>query len=54
MYSIAGEGYPMYIMDIDLKLKNWAFKQRKNLPFDLKLQLTEKLFPEGGGLNDYT
>lgn len=31
----------MYIQDIDLKLKNWAFAQRKNLPYELKLQLTE-------------
>jgi len=32
----------MYIQDIDLKLKDWAFSQRKNLPYELKLQLTEK------------
>lgn len=32
----------MYIQDIDLKLKDWAFSQRKNLPWDLKLQLTKK------------
>lgn len=32
----------MYIQDIDLKLKDWAFSQRKNLPYELKLILTEK------------
>ena len=32
----------MYIQDIDLKLKDWAFAQRKNLPYELKLQLTRK------------
>lgn len=32
----------MYIQDIDLKLKDWAFSQRKNLPYELKLQLTKK------------
>lgn len=32
----------MYIQDIDLKLKDWAFSQRKNLPYELKLQLTRK------------
>ena len=32
----------MYIQDIDLKLKNWAFAQRKNLPYELKLILTQK------------
>lgn len=32
----------MYIQDIDLKLKDWAFSQRKNLPYELKLQLTER------------
>lgn len=31
----------MYIQDIDLKLKDWAFSQRKNLPYELKLQLSE-------------
>lgn len=30
----------MYIKDIDLKLKDWAFAQRKYLPYELKLQLT--------------
>lgn len=32
----------MYIQDIDLKLKDWAFSQRKGLPFELKLQLSER------------
>lgn len=32
----------MYIQDIDLKLKDWAFAQRKGLPYELKLQLTKK------------
>lgn len=32
----------MYIRDIDLKLKDWAFSQRKNLPWELKLQLTKQ------------
>lgn len=32
----------MYIMDIDLKLKDWAFNQRKFLPWELKLILTKK------------
>lgn len=32
----------MYIQDIDLKLKDWAFSQRKNLPYELKLQLAKK------------
>ncbi len=32
----------MYIQDIDLKLKDWQFSQRKYLPYELKLQLTEK------------
>jgi len=32
----------MYIQDIDLKLKDWAFAQRKGLPYELKLRLTEK------------
>lgn len=32
----------MYIQDIDLKLKDWAFSQRKNLPYDLKIILTKK------------
>lgn len=31
-----------YIQDIDLKLKDWAFSQRKFLPYDLKIQLTKK------------
>lgn len=31
----------MYIQDVDLKLKDWAFAQRKNLPYTLKLQLTK-------------
>lgn len=32
----------MYIQDIDLKLKDWAFAQRKGLPYELKLKLSEK------------
>ena len=32
----------MYIQDIDLKLKDWAFAQRKGLPYDLKLLLSER------------
>lgn len=32
----------MYIQDIDLKLKDWAFSQRKGLPYELKLKLSEK------------
>lgn len=32
----------MYIQDIDLKLKDWAFAQRKNLPYELKLLLSER------------
>ncbi len=32
----------MYIQDIDLKLKDWAFSQRKGLPYELKLLLTRK------------
>ena len=32
----------MYIQDIDLKLKDWAFSQRKGLPYELKLRLSEK------------
>lgn len=32
----------MYIKDIDLKLKDWAFAQRKNLPYELKLLLSER------------
>ncbi|MDP4143210.1 MAG: phosphoadenosine phosphosulfate reductase family protein [Bacillota bacterium] len=32
----------MFIQDIDLKLKDWAFSQRKNLPYELKLELTKK------------
>lgn len=32
----------MYIQDIDLTLKNYAFAQRKYLPYELKLQLTTK------------
>lgn len=32
----------MYIQDIDLKLKDWAYSQRKGLPYELKLQLTKK------------
>lgn len=31
----------MYIKDVDLKLKEWAFSQRKNLPWEAKLNLTE-------------
>jgi len=31
----------MYIQDVDLKLKDWAFAQRKNLPWEAKLNLTE-------------
>lgn len=31
----------MYIQDVDLKLKEWAFSQRKNLPWEQKLNLTE-------------
>lgn len=31
----------MYIQDVDLKLKDWAFAQRKNLPYEAKLSLTE-------------
>ena len=36
----------IYIQDIDLKLKDWAFDQRKNLPYELKLALTEKRIRE--------
>lgn len=32
----------MYIQDIDLKLKDWGFAQRKGLPYELKLQLAKK------------
>lgn len=32
----------MYIKDIDLQLKDWAFAQRKGLPYELKLRLSEK------------
>lgn len=32
----------MYIQDIDLKLKDWAFSQRKHLPYELKLKLSEQ------------
>lgn len=32
----------MYIQDIDLTLKDWEFSQRKGLPYELKLRLTEK------------
>lgn len=31
----------MYIQDVDLKLRDWAFAQRKNLPYEAKLSLTE-------------
>jgi len=31
----------MYIQDVDLKLKEWAFHQRKNLPWEAKQNLTE-------------
>lgn len=30
----------MYIQDIDLKLKDWQFSQRKYLPYDAKINLT--------------
>jgi 3'-phosphoadenosine 5'-phosphosulfate sulfotransferase (PAPS reductase)/FAD synthetase len=33
--------YTAYIQDVDLKLKDWAFSQRKNLPWEAKLNLTE-------------
>ncbi|NWK13007.1 phosphoadenosine phosphosulfate reductase family protein [Clostridium cadaveris] len=36
----------MYIQDIDLKLKDWAFSQRKGLPYNLKLILSEKRIRE--------
>lgn len=36
----------MYIQDIDLKLKDWAFSQRKGLPYNLKLRLSEKRIRE--------
>lgn len=36
----------MYIMDIDLKLQTWEFAQRKYLPYELKLILTEKRIRE--------
>lgn len=32
----------MYIQDIDLQLKEWAFAQRKYLPYEMKLRLSEK------------
>lgn len=32
----------MYIQDIDLKLKDWEFSQRKGLPYEMKLLLTQK------------
>ncbi|MDM8313611.1 phosphoadenosine phosphosulfate reductase family protein [Clostridium cadaveris] len=32
----------MYIQDIDLTLKDWAFSQRKGLPYNLKLKLSER------------
>lgn len=32
----------MYIQDIDLTLKDWAFNQRKGLPYNLKLKLSER------------
>lgn len=31
----------MYIQDIDLKLKDWQYSQRKNLPYGAKLNLSE-------------
>ncbi|MBE6747513.1 MAG: aminotransferase V [Ruminococcaceae bacterium] len=31
----------MYIQDVDTKLKDWDFKQRYLLPYDIKLNLTE-------------
>lgn len=36
----------MYIQDIDLKLKDWGFAQRKNLPYELKLLLSERRIRE--------
>lgn len=36
----------MYIQDMDLKLKDWAFSQRKGLPYNLKLILSEKRIRE--------
>ena len=36
----------MYIQDIDLTLKDWAFSQRKGLPYNLKLILSEKRIRE--------
>lgn len=36
----------MYIMEDDLKLKDWEFSQRKYLPFDMKLVLTERRIKE--------
>lgn len=35
-------GDKLYIRDIDLKLKDWAYSQRKNLPYDVKLVLTNQ------------
>lgn len=31
----------MYIQDVDLKLKDWDFKMRKYLPYEVKLSLSE-------------
>ena len=31
----------MYIQDVDLKLKDWDFKSRKYLPYEVKLSLSE-------------
>ena len=32
----------MYIMDKDLKLQDWEFKQRKYLPYEVKLRLSAR------------
>lgn len=31
----------MFIQDVDIALKDWDFSQRKNLPYEIKLNLTE-------------
>lgn len=36
------EGFKLYIQDVDLKLKDWAFSQRKNLPYEMKLILSKR------------
>lgn len=36
----------MYIREDDLNLNEWQFSQRKYLPYEVKLKLTEKRIRE--------